>query len=140
MIIRALPAAGKTWCLKHRDDCVDTDGLIIALMGEVNADAVALLHSHKKKRLQFEALIGTASRNCHLLTNLDLTFFGYAPDLTVGYAPDDYLDHIRKAGRLDLLSSFKESELYNWAKDLRPDALLLNPGEFLCHAIEKMGL
>lgn len=138
MIIRALPSTGKSWCLSHRSDMVDTDGLLMALTSDISGDAHERIRTDPALEEQFTALLDATLSTHHVVTNMDLSDFGHKADVIVGYEPDAYIEHIKQAGRNDLLDSFGEEELRGWAERLPASAILLKPNEYLSDALAKL--
>jgi len=138
MIIRALPSTGKSWCLSHRSDLVDTDGLLMALTSDISGDAHERIRSDPALKEQFTALLDATLGTHHVVTNMDLSDFGHNADVIVGYEPDAYIEHIKTAGRTDLFDGFDEEVLRGWAEHLPASAILLKPSEYLSDALAKL--
>lgn len=143
MIIRALPSSGKTYSVKRRDDAIDTDDLLRELFGDINADVVNKVFNDESSGEQFKASLDTAiAEEKHVFTNLNTSHFGHPPDIVVGYKATDYVDHIKIAGRQDLLDGFGEEVLTGWALDLEGEqnSVFLKPGHYLAELVELLRL
>lgn len=134
MLIRALPSTGKSYFANSRSDVVDTDDIVSDLVGEVSPDSLKRIFSNDKLLAQLVDAVSDALKTGHVVTNLYLDDTGLRTDVTVGYSPDDYIEHIKIAKRTDLLEGFGEEKLRSWAADaVKAGAILLRPDQFLSH-------
>jgi len=135
MIIQALPSTGKTWLAQqHPNTWVDSDDLVTIVAGDKTKEAFDRIFNDETLRDAMAELIKTEVIDAgkHLATNFDTTHFGHKPDLVVRLRAADYIDHIGKVGRTDLLDSFSESTLISWTKpNEKIPTIFLEPGQHL---------
>jgi len=135
MIIQALPSTGKTWLAQqHPNTWVDSDVLLTIVAGDKTKEAFDRMLDDETLRDAMAKLIKTevVDPGKHLATNFDTTPFGYRPDLIVRLRAADYIDHIGKVGRTDLLDSFSESTLVAWTQPSEEiPTIFLEPGQHL---------
>lgn len=134
MIVRAIPGAGKTWLARHRPGTEDSDRVLEQIAGERSSKA-----SYERVRRTpdlfsaFRAALEVYQSQGLLLTNFEPSELGLACDVRVAYAPEDYVEHLKLAGRKDLLTKFTPEVLTAWAQDYSrwPNVVYLQKGYFL---------
>lgn len=134
-IIRALPSAGKSYVVRHFPGKVfDADGLLETITGLTYGEAMTAIERDPTLRATAVAQANALGKKGVLLTNW--SFPGMDVDAFVGYKPDDYIKHIKRYKRTDLIDAFGEETLRLWAEDfdrnyddcyiLRPDQTLID--------------
>lgn len=142
-IVQAVPSTGKTWCTANRNDIVDTDGLLLALTGDISGDSHERVLTDTRLRVQFTNMIDALEWGTILVTNMNLSRLSLKADFIVAYREDDYIRHIKKFNRTDLIDGFGEETLRNWAKDyegLGDMVTFLKWDESLSDALQRFGL
>lgn len=132
MLIRALPASGKTTLASVRDDVIDGDDIVRSITGGhtyahfLNAIAV------QRTRAELIRQLVRADEHGIIVVNFDPVALYRAADVVVGYTPAVYVQHIIKCGRTDLLRH-GAGLLKTWADSVvrNPKRLLLPCGTFL---------
>lgn len=114
MIVQALPSSGKSTLAAGSERFFDTDVFVEKLGYKGRFDE--LLKDEAATASFFESC-READKNGMLLTNLNLAKFRMRVDRRFGYRPDDYVEHIKLAGRTDLLEKFDAETLESWARD-----------------------
>lgn len=133
-IVQALPASGKTWLTRNRASWVDGDDLLVTITGQKGKAAFDALYVDPQLHMRMSQAIGDAlRRGCNFVSNFDPGWFGFAPTHRFAYRPSAYVEHIKAAGRQDLLDNFDRLTLEKWARDYfdRDRVVWLEPGVFL---------
>lgn len=130
MFIRALPSLGKTWLATNSTSWVDGDDLLVEVAGDNTKEAFDKLLADKALTDKMrDAVKRTLEGGQSIAANFDGDLFGFKTDLTIGMEPDEYIEHIKRVGRTDLLESFDEETLRSWAAaDSTSPVVQLRPG------------
>lgn len=142
-IIQALPALGKSYLGKNNPgEYVDTDFMIGILAGDKSKAGFDWLDKDGNGPAILQKacrLIGGNYGHHTILTNTWMIQHSrnFAHDVFL-MEPDDYITHIKKVGRIDLIDIFGEDVLRSWprsylirgAKNLEKFHIL-KPGEFV---------
>lgn len=142
MIVRALPATGKSWLTANSAEWVDTDDLLEELVGEKSEGAFdKMCRTPKLVQQMSERLKSAIAAGQNVVTNFDPAVVGLKADVVVQMYPDDYIAHIKRVGRNDLLDNFSIEELRGWAtSEVESPVMLMKPGQHLSDLIALLRL
>lgn len=116
-VIRALPSIGKTYVVRNYEGFCDTDGLLLLLCGDKGKSGFDKLTSNEGLASKARPIIRELLKTCDVLTNFDTAFLGVNVNVVVFMEPDDYIKHIIKSGRTELIKDFGEATLRSWARE-----------------------
>lgn len=132
--LRIPPSGGKLWLAKSEPDLyVDSDVMLEDMDFESTKKGAEEASASDEMTLQrIEEYVGEKT----LLSNFDMTWMtGESPNnydqKVYAYRPHDYVEHIKKAGRDDLLENFSQTELEQWMYDINDVDTFLKPGQFI---------
>jgi hypothetical protein len=123
VIILALPGSGKTYIAKRNANVLDTDDLLLEIGGDASRKGWFKVKEDKSLREQFaQRIVEHVGKGGSVVTNVDLFFLDRDFLAKHGYAirffsAVEYLDHLKRVGREDLLGKFSEKELTSWVKN-----------------------
>lgn len=132
MLIRALPASGKTVLASVLDDVTDGDELLTTIIGGTSHAHLEVLWAVKRTRDELLRAMRRADEGGVLIVNYDPTGIYREPDFVIGYTPDTYIRHLLLAKRHDLLDH-GAGLLKTWAYEcvLAKQRIILPCGAFI---------
>lgn len=118
--IRVLPSGGKTYVTRVSEGSIryeDSDAILEKIGLTASKEGFEEMRDNPSHRKKF---VDAMNPNKIMLTNFDPQVLRNELDSIseemFAYHPDEYVDHIKFAGRDDLLKNFPETELREWAQ------------------------
>lgn len=139
--IVAANGAGKSWLAeKYPSRFADTDEIMAREFGDfTNTVFLSVVNDPSKLRRFQEAVEAELAAGKTVLSNMTGSTLDQVEHEVVGYHPSEYVAHMVRTGRKQLIEDFGELEMTFRARRMKDEAtILLHEGQFLKDVEQKL--